>query len=62
MLKYTINKVLDLRFEDRKTHIYVNNKLFIMALSLIIELFINLFQTLLKVIITVGFFEPNFSI
>lgn len=28
MLKYTINKVLDLRFEDEKTNIYVNNRLF----------------------------------
>ncbi|MFX0143642.1 MAG: hypothetical protein ACFE9C_06145 [Candidatus Hodarchaeota archaeon] len=28
MLKYTINKFLDLRFEDGKTNIYVNNELF----------------------------------
>jgi len=27
MLKYTINKFLDLRFEDGKTNIYVNNEL-----------------------------------
>ena len=28
MLKYTINKFLDLRFENGKTNIYVNNELF----------------------------------
>ncbi|MFX1378524.1 MAG: hypothetical protein ACFFA4_05485 [Promethearchaeota archaeon] len=28
MLKYSINKYLDLRFEDGKTNIYVNDKLF----------------------------------
>jgi hypothetical protein len=28
MLKFTINKFLDLRFEDGKTNIYVNNELF----------------------------------
>ena len=28
MLKYTINKYLNLRFEDGDTNIYVNNQLF----------------------------------
>lgn len=41
MLKYTINKVLDLRFEDRKTHIYVNNKLFIHCKHILLNITLN---------------------
>jgi hypothetical protein len=44
MLKYTINKFLDLRFEDGKTNIYVNNELFMHCKYILLNLNLDNFD------------------
>lgn len=46
MQKYTINKFLDLRLEEGKTNIYVNNELFLQCKYLLLEIPINDFDYL----------------
>jgi len=41
MLKFTINKFLELRLENGRTNIYVNNKLFLQCKYLLIKIPIN---------------------
>ena len=41
MLKYTINNFLDLRLEDGKTNIYVNNKLFMHCKYILLNISLN---------------------
>ncbi|MFX0042298.1 MAG: hypothetical protein ACFE8L_05245 [Candidatus Hodarchaeota archaeon] len=46
MVKYSINKFLDLRLENDKTNIYVNNELFLQCKSLLLEIPISEIESL----------------
>ena len=44
MLKFTINTFLDLRLEDRRTNIYINNKLFMHCKYILLDIPIDKFE------------------